>query len=80
MAIETVSSELLSDPPPAPVEKPTRAVSKDYTDSLRDGFTESLEAFSARLTARQLAGLDLAAIFFFATVALTGRRYLRRTR
>ncbi|MFG2748075.1 hypothetical protein [Streptomyces xanthophaeus] len=74
-----IVSPLLSDPPAVPQPKDLRA-DEDYAASVAAGFVESLEAFGARITARQAAALDVMAIGIFATVALTGRRYLRRTR
>jgi hypothetical protein len=38
--VETVTSPLLSDPPADPKPK-VRPVSKDYADTLRDGFVET---------------------------------------
>lgn len=80
MAIETVTSPLLSDPPLAPAEKAVRPVGEDYAKSVDAGYVESLEAFGARMDLRRIALLDLAACLFFAALALTGRHYLRETR
>ncbi|MGW9371130.1 hypothetical protein ACWGVR_14105 [Streptomyces xanthophaeus] len=78
MAIE-IMSPLLSDPPVPPVRK-DRPADEDFAASVRAGYVESLAEFGARIDLRQAALLNAAAALFFATVALTGRRYLRRTR
>lgn len=80
MTIETVTSPLLSDPPPVPAEKSARPVDEDYVKTVKAGYVESLEAFGARMDLRRIALLDLAAGLFFAALALTGRRYLKETR
>lgn len=64
MAIETVTSPLLSEPPPAPAEKPVRPVDDDYAKTVDAGYVETLEAFGARIDgnrARILTGLVLTA-------------------
>lgn len=80
MAIETVPSPLLSDPPPAPAEKAVRPVDEDYAASEAAGYVESFKEYDARMTLRWAVALNAAAGLFFVAIALTGRRYLRRTR
>lgn len=80
MAIETVTSPLLSGPQPAPAEKAVRLADEDYVKTVEAGYVESLEAFGDRIDLRRIALLDLAAGLFFAALALTGRHYLRETR
>lgn len=60
MAVETVTSPLLSDPPPPPAEKAAQPVDEDYAKTVKAGYVESLEAFGARIDqtrAGLLAGL-----------------------
>lgn len=80
MALETVTSPLLSDPPPAPAEKTDRPVDEDYAASEAAGYVESFKDYDARMTLRWAVALNLGAGLIFAAIALTGRRYLRGTR
>jgi hypothetical protein len=75
----TVSSPLLSDPPPAP-RQVVRPVDPDFAATEDAGYIESLEAFGARIDLRTAAVLNLAAGAFFAVVALAGRHYFRESR
>ncbi|MCY0962451.1 hypothetical protein [Streptomyces sp. H27-H5] len=61
MTSVTVSSPLLSDPPPAPPAQ-VRPVDPDFAITERDGFIESLAEFGARIDLRHAAGLAIAGI------------------
>ncbi|WP_411102505.1 hypothetical protein [Streptomyces sp. cmx-4-9] len=79
MAMETVVSPLLTDPPAAPSRK-ALPVDPDFAATAAAGYVETLEEFGARMTVGRLAALNAGAALFFAALALTGRHYLRRTR
>ncbi|MEU9415220.1 hypothetical protein [Streptomyces sp. NPDC048272] len=63
MTSVTVSSPLLSDPPPVPPQV-VRPVDPDFAATERDGFVESLEAFGARIDLRTAAGLAIGGALF----------------
>lgn len=48
-AIETVTSPLLSDPPPTPAEKTARPVDENFVKTVDAGYVESLAEFGARI-------------------------------
>lgn len=49
MATETVTSILLSDPPPVPAETPVRPVDEDYAATVAAGYVEDDETFGIRI-------------------------------
>ncbi|KOU50533.1 hypothetical protein ADK55_18465 [Streptomyces sp. WM4235] len=63
MTSVTVSSPLLSDPPPVP-PKPVRPVDPDFAATEDAGYIESLEAFGARIDLRHAAGLAIGGALF----------------
>jgi hypothetical protein len=74
---ETVVSPLLTDPPPAPVEKPARPVSKDFAKTVDAGYVESVEEFGARLTVPQITALTVLAAIASTRLLLWGHRAWR---
>ncbi|MCY0916971.1 hypothetical protein OS965_02120 [Streptomyces sp. H27-G5] len=65
MTSVTVSSPLLSDPPPAPTVQ-VRPVDPDFVATEDAGYVESLDAFGARIDLRHAAGLAIAGIALLA--------------
>lgn len=61
MTSVTVSSPLLSDPPPIPPAK-DRPIDPDFAATEDAGYIESLEAFGARIDLRTAAGLAIAGL------------------